>query len=55
MINVTIEIVRSISVTAVIQRRVNVTAEIKGTIGLVWSGLSEGDSTTTYTDGITDE
>lgn len=55
MINVTVEIVRSISVTAVIQRKINVTAEIKGTIGLVWAGIDEGNSTTTYTDGITDE
>lgn len=55
MINVSVEIVQSISVSVVIPRTVLVTAEIKGTIGTVWAGIDEGNSTTTYTDGITDE
>ena len=55
MIEVTVEIVRSVNMAVTIQRRVNVTTELKGTIGLVWAGIDEGNSTTTYTDGITDE
>lgn len=54
MIQVTVEIVRSVSVTAVVQRSLNVTAELKGVIGLTWAGIDEGNSTTIYTDGITE-
>ena len=49
MINVEIEIVRSLSVTAVIQRSINVTAEINGSIGTVFTGIKDtitGNGTT---------
>ena len=45
MIEVTVEIVSDV---------IEVTAELP-LVGVIWAGIDEGNSTTTYTDGITDE
>lgn len=49
MINVTIEIVRTLNVTAAIKHRLNVTAIIKGEIGTQFTGIQDtidGNGTT---------
>ncbi len=45
MLEVTVEIVSDV---------VEVTATFP-LVGAIWAGIDEGSSTTTYTDGITDE
>lgn len=55
MIHVTIEIPRAVNVAITVPRSIGVAVEFKGIIGMTWAGIDEGDSTTVYTDGITDE
>ncbi len=41
MINVTVEIVRTVNVDVTIQRSVNASVEFKGVIGLTFSGIKD--------------